>query len=118
MTKLGKSLRILRIGRDENLYDMASKLKISSSYLSSIENGLRNMPSDLLLKIKDAYALNEAQYRKLKREADEQQKSVHINLMNLTEEQKYMALTLSRSLDKLGKEKCNDILKILSKEEE
>lgn len=116
MTDLGKSLRILRIENDENLYDMAVKLGISSSYLSSIENGLRNMPVDLLDKLKSVYCLSNEQFQKLKEEADDQQKSVFINLRNLTDEQRYMALALSRSLDKLDKGKCNDILKIIKED--
>lgn len=116
MTKLGKNLRILRIKHDENLYDMASKLGISTSYLSSIENGLRNMPLELLKKIRVFYSLSNDQFQELKREADEQQKSLMINLKNLTSDQRYMALTLSRSLDKLDKEKCEVILKILKED--
>lgn len=118
MTGLGKELRIIRIKKDENLYDMATKLGISTSYLSSIENGIRNMSNDLIEKLQEVYQLTETQVQKIKEEADKQKKSVHIDLNGLSESQKCMTLYLSRTLDNLNDDKCEEIINILRRENE
>lgn len=45
VTEFGKFLRKLRIDNDELMLDMAKKLKVSSAFLSSVENG-KKRPSD------------------------------------------------------------------------
>lgn len=50
VTNLGKKLRKIRIDNDEISSDMARKLEISVSYLSTIENGKRNVPKDFAKK--------------------------------------------------------------------
>ena len=45
LTMLGKFLRKLRIDRNELLKDMAGKLDVTVSFLSSVENGKKKMPS-------------------------------------------------------------------------
>ena len=44
ITKFGKFCRKLRIDRGELLYDMASKLDVSTSFLSKVENGKKKPP--------------------------------------------------------------------------
>jgi transcriptional regulator with XRE-family HTH domain len=57
LTAYGKFLKKFRIDRNETLADMAGKLKISSAYLSSIENGTREIPAKMSMNIKLAYSL-------------------------------------------------------------
>ena len=38
-TSLGRFLKKLRLENEEHLYDMAVKLKVSSAFLSKVENG-------------------------------------------------------------------------------
>ena len=56
ITEFGKALRKLRIDRGETLKIMADNLEMTSSYLSAIECGKRNIPMNsknyLLLMIK------------------------------------------------------------------
>lgn len=54
---LRKLLRELRARRDESLADMAGRLGISVSLLSSIENGQRFPPADFMERIIEAYRL-------------------------------------------------------------
>ena len=51
VTSYGKILRKIRIDEGEILGEMAQKLEISSAYLSSIENGDRNLPDGFTEKI-------------------------------------------------------------------
>lgn len=55
LTELGKKTRKIRIDNEEILMDMANKLGISVSYLSSIEVGKRNVPEDFIEKIEQIY---------------------------------------------------------------
>ena len=47
LTNFGKKLRILRINTGETIVEMSEKLGLSTSYLSSIENGKRKIPKHL-----------------------------------------------------------------------
>ena len=44
LTKFGYAIREIRIHNGELLYDMARKLRVSSSYLSQVETGRRGVP--------------------------------------------------------------------------
>lgn len=47
ITEFGKLLRTIRIDFNESAKDMADKLDISLPYLSAIETGKRDIPSDM-----------------------------------------------------------------------
>lgn len=50
-TKFGELLRILRVKYHEVMGDMAEMLEISLPFLSAVENGKKNVPSDWIDKI-------------------------------------------------------------------
>lgn len=60
-TELGKYLKKLRIDRSETLSDMAEKLKVSSSFLSAVEVGKRNIPDTMVEKIETTYDFSDTQ---------------------------------------------------------
>jgi len=59
LTDLGKALRIIRVNRNICAKDMAVQLCISPSYLSAIENGMRNVPENFLSQLLSKYQLSE-----------------------------------------------------------
>ena len=59
VTEYGKLLRKIRIDHDEILKDMASKLEITAAYLSSIENGKRQIPINMTKTIVAKYKLDD-----------------------------------------------------------
>ena len=61
VTAFGKILRKRRIDSSEILGDMAKRLDVSAAYLSSIENGLREIPESFVEKIAKEYGLSEAE---------------------------------------------------------
>lgn len=65
MSDFKKMLAVIRVMNNETLNDMARKLGISSSYLSSIENGNRNGSAKLLMRIIKVYKLNEKESDRL-----------------------------------------------------
>ena len=46
LTNFGKFCRKLRIDKGELLYDMAQRLKVSSAFLSKVENGKAKPPEE------------------------------------------------------------------------
>lgn len=58
VNKFGTFCRKLRIDNNQILKEMAEALGVSSSYLSAVENGKRNIPDDWYEKISNIYNLN------------------------------------------------------------
>ena len=65
VTDFGKFCRKLRIDHDELMKDMAKKLDVTSSYLSAVEKGKRDLPDDWIEKISKAYNLSASQLSEL-----------------------------------------------------
>ena len=59
ITEFGKLLRIIRVNSGDSAKDMAIKLNMSPSYLSTIENGKRNIPPDMEQLLISAYNLSD-----------------------------------------------------------
>lgn len=100
-TKFGRELRKIRVYRDENLTHMAQKLKISTAYLSAIENGNRPIPEDLINKIKDSYMLKEDEIKELEKSKIETSDTITLDLSNLNDKQKDLIYVLTRKLPEL-----------------
>ena len=84
VTAFGKILRKRRIDSSEILGDMAKRLNVSAAYLSSIENGLREIPDSFVEKISKEYGLSEAEKQELE-EAQAQSKGL-IFLLGISDE--------------------------------
>lgn len=116
-TKFGKQLRIIRIENDENIYEMAKRLGISTSYLSSIETGDRTIPFDLVEKISAEYKLGSDQIAALKDAEAESSTKISVDLSKVSTEQKKLIFALSRKLDNLSDEECLDIYERIKEHE-
>ena len=113
---LSKFLAIKRIENNENLFDMARKLDISIAYLSSIENGKREIPRDFFEKIKKNYNLNLSEEEKLKKIISHTKKIV-IDMKELSEDRKDISLRYARKIQSLSEEKLRKLREILWEEE-
>ena len=109
-TTFGKELRKLRIDKDENIHDMAKKLGISISYLSAIEAGSRNIPSDMVDNIVAKYHLNGERSEILRQAEAESSKEIDIDLSKVSAEQRKLIFALSRKINDISDEQCLDIL--------
>ncbi|WP_142416803.1 helix-turn-helix domain-containing protein [Bartonella massiliensis] len=69
LTSFGKILRKLRLDHSERLLDMAEKLDVSVSFLSSVEIGKRSVPVGMEEKIIDLYDLDKATASLLRKES-------------------------------------------------
>ena len=114
-TSYGKILRKIRIDKDELLKDMAENLCMTSSYLSSIENGKRPIPTDLTNKIISCYGLSQDIVMELQSAEDSVRTNIDIDLSQVNHNQKTMVLTLARQFEKLTDEQLEEIRCILEK---
>jgi len=112
-TDLGKLLRRIRLDKDEYLKDMASNLDITSSYLSAIENGKRDMPRKLIGKIGDIYGLSSDTLEKLEEYAGKLKKKVEISTCDASKNKQYTAWAFARQFDDLSDEQIHKIRQIL-----
>ncbi|WP_431811379.1 helix-turn-helix domain-containing protein [Lysinibacillus sp. FW12] len=113
LNSFGKFCRKLRIDKGELLKDMATKLGVTSSYLSAVENGKRNVPHNWIEKISEIYLLNSSEINELERSFDESKKVVQIDFSGYSSEEKNDLLALAREfkgLDEDDREKIKDIL--------
>jgi transcriptional regulator with XRE-family HTH domain len=101
LTVFGKILRKLRLDFNELLKDMAGKLGITSSYLSLIELGKRDIPDNFVKKLVCAYGLNADQACELEQARILYLKKVSLNVAGASLSKKEFALMFASKFDEL-----------------
>ena len=96
ITEFGKLLRIIRINSGDSAKDMAKKLNMSPSYLSTIENGKRNIPPDMEQLLIHAYNLSEKDKAKLRKAMVDSCDTVKIDLTDLADKKKHMIYEITK----------------------
>lgn len=107
-----KSLRLR--SDDERLSDMAKKLGVSASYLSTVENQKRRMNDKLFQKIVEVYTLDDEEEKKLDLLRNLASKEFNVSLDEMEDEKKETIVKFLSSVDDLSKEdveKINLLLK-------
>ena len=117
LTKFGKFLRVLRMERGELLKNMAENLRISSSYLSSIEMGNREIPKSLPQDLIQKYNLTEEEQVEMQKAISSSIKTIDISLANTTNLQKEAALVFARNLEKMNDTSIEEFLDFMKKRE-
>lgn len=118
LTQLGIFLRKLRLDCGEIMKEMATKLDVSSSFLSAVENGKKKMPDSWYEMIIKLYNLDKEKQDDLMTAIEESEKSVEINLDNLSREKKRLAFSFARELENLNKEEVDKMKIFLNKDGE
>ena len=114
ITEFGKALRKLRIDRGETLKIMADNLEMTSSYLSAIECGKRNIPTDLIERLTSIYKLDVNEQQELSVAYDKSLSSVAIELSE-SNCKRDLALQFARKFDDIDDELANQIIKFLNR---
>lgn len=110
VTEFGKMLRKIRIDKNEILMDMARKLEVSASFLSSVENGKKSVPTDWCDKISDIYRLNKEDSLILKEKAEESAKVLKVDLTDASLIKRKVALTFAREFSDMSDEQAQNII--------
>lgn len=111
-TSYGKFLKRLRVDTGDTLVQMAQKLGVSVSLLTSVESGAREIPSELSGKIRTAYRLNEiASDALLKAECETAHKTISVSLGEKSEDEEFVkaAISISRDLQELSTQEITDL---------
>jgi HTH-type transcriptional regulator, competence development regulator len=115
LTEFGKFLRKLRIDNNELLKNMADKFNITPSYLSAVETGKRNIPSEWNDILIDTYKLDDDQQDELKDVVRKSKLKVKFELNGMKQKDKELVLSFARELISLDEEEKDIIFSILSK---
>lgn len=115
LTLFGKFCRKIRIDSGELLKDMADKLNVTSSYLSAVETGKRNVPHDWFDKITAQYHLETAQIEELKEAIEGSQLSVKIDLQKASNKDRNLVMSFAREFKELDENEKSRIWSILQK---
>lgn len=117
VTLFGKFVRKLRIDNSELLKNMANKLSVTSSYLSAVENGKRNVPREWIDIISEKYQLSTSERKELVNVVEQSQLDLKVDLRGLDSEDKSLVLALARRFNELDNHDKNQLKSILLKKE-
>jgi HTH-type transcriptional regulator, competence development regulator len=112
-TELGKELRRLRIDGDERLLDMAERLEMSSAFVSAVETGKKNPPTNFEELVIRAYRLVGDAAHRVRQAADRSRRA--FTLEGKTELQRDTFGLMARRMNTLSEEELSQIFSILSK---
>lgn len=100
MSNFKKMLCMIRIQNDETLDQMAKRIGISQSYLSSVENGNRQGSLKMINKIIEVYGLDGKESDKLINDFLENSirkgNNIHVNIGKLTMEERKTILAIRK----------------------
>lgn len=114
LNQFGKFSRKLRIDNGELLKDMADKLEVTSSYLSAVENGKRNVPRKWIKTIVALYDLEQSEIEELSNAVNQSQLDLKVNLQGFNKDDKNLMMAFAREFKELedsDKVKIKNILK-------
>lgn len=113
LTSLGKFLRKLRIDHGEILKDMADKLQVTASFLSAVENGKKQMPSEWNAQICELYSLTDLQKSDFTTAVAETSKAIEMKLVEANLDRRELAVSFARSFSSLDDEQAEAIRNII-----
>lgn len=117
VTAFGKILRKMRIDCSEVLGVMAQRLKVSPAYLSSIENGGREIPDDFITKIVTEYGLSEEQKNELEEAKAKVKGAVNVDFTDQKTEADYVetAVMFAKDFSRLSVKQVNELKELLKR---
>ena len=116
-TILGDFLRKLRLSNKEILKDMATKLDVSSAFLSAVENGKKKMPTAWEAKLQEIYNLTSEQMTELRDAVMESSDIVELNLKGSSAQNKELAISFARQFDTMDEQTSKAILEFLKRKQ-
>ena len=117
-TPFGEFVRILRIKRHQVMGDMAKLLNTSTPFLSAVENGKKNVPSEWVPKLIAIYHLNADEQKELCESIEESRLQYKIVLGDASANRRRAAMQFARSFDEMDDETALKILELLKGKED
>ncbi len=113
-TSFGEFMRLLRVKNHEVMGDVAKMLGVKVPFLSAVENGKKNVPTEWIDKIVNYYNLNEDEQSDLKEAIEESKTQYKIIANDSGVNQRKAALQFARSFDEMDDETAIGILNLLN----
>jgi transcriptional regulator with XRE-family HTH domain len=114
LTELGVELRNIRRSMSESMSDMANRIGISESYISSIETGKRRTPSNFVSTLASIYDFDNETVQRLSCAEAHSIDSIKIDISECDKEKRELATLVAKSLNNLSSEQCTEMTKILN----
>lgn len=115
ITPFGKFCRKIRIDHNEILKDMSTKLGVTLSYLSAVENGKRSVPEDWVEKITELYNLNEDERFALQESVYETEGLIKFRTDEVGENSQQVLMALARKQSDISMNELKEILNIFDR---
>ncbi len=113
ISKFGTEIRKIRLKQGDSLRKMATKLGISSAFLSAMEVGRKTIPMDYVDKIASLYLLSDEEKDVLLDSINETNKRVSLELEQMNEAQKNISLVFARKINTADEELLEKLRKAL-----
>ena len=115
LSSFGKFTRKLRIERSQLLKEMAELLNVTTSYLSAVEMGKRNVPESWREIIIANYKLDNNEVQAMDEAIYNSQRTLKLNLNSYDEDDINLILSFARKFDELEVEEKDNLRRLLSK---
>lgn len=112
-TSFGEFMRVLRVKNHEVMGDVAKMLGVKVPFLSAVENGKKNVPSEWIEKIVTYYNLDAKGQAELKEAIEESKTQYKIIMNDSGVNQRKAAMRFARSFDDMDDETAIAILNLL-----
>lgn len=112
-TKFGEFMRVLRVRHHEVMGDIAELLGVSLPFLSAVENGKKNVPSEWVEKIIEHYSLNKKEAGELLEAIEQSKTQMKLDLKSASLLQRTAALQFARSFEDMDEATAEKIMKLL-----
>ncbi len=116
-TRYGEFIRILRVKHHEVMGDLAKVLNTTLPFMSAVENGKKNVPSEWPELLIEHYSLGDSEIAELYQSIEESKTQMKINLISASNAQRKLAVQFQRSFENLDENTAAEIMKLLNKED-
>ena len=114
-TRFGEFMRVLRVKHHEVMGDVAKLLGVSTPFLSAVENGKKNVPTEWVGIIIEHYNLSEEEQEELRSAIEHSKTQIKLNLSQSSEYQRDAALQFARSFGDIDEDTANKIMELLKR---
>ena len=116
-TKFGEFMRIQRIKHHEVMSDTAELFGVKLPFISTVENGKRNVPEEWIPVLIEHYDLSPIEQAELIDAVEHSKTQIKINLITANNAQRRLAVQFQRSFEMLDEDTAAAIIKLLGGED-
>ena len=112
-TSFGEFMKIQRIKHRETMADTANLFEVSSSFISMVESGKKNIPASWIDKINEHYQLSDQEKEQLMKVVDESRTQFKISTVHCNPIQRKAAYLFSKHFKDLDEKTAQAIIDLL-----